>query len=125
MGQPRKYAAKKHETILQTVFVKRMKEELEARQLSVLAFSRLTGAPRERTLADVLYAGAVPRLTVVHQCAVALNLPVMDLLVDKPTKSQENLTNVRKLPVRYPPIFGARREINTGSKKPKRNTPSR
>lgn len=102
MGQPRKKTAKRPETHLQAVFIKRMKEELEKRQLSVLGFSKLEGAPRERTLADVLHAGAVPRLTLVHQCAVALNIPVISLLVDGPAASQETMTG-KVHPLRPPP----------------------
>lgn len=122
MGQPRTRKPKPHETVLQTIFVKRVKQELEDRNLSVLQFSKLTGAPPERTLADVLRAGAVPRLTVVYQCAVALDVPVVSLLLEK--SRQETPTNVRKLPERYKEIFATQHEDRTGSKKSKRN-PSR
>jgi hypothetical protein len=121
MGQPRKKAPKPHETILQTIFVKRVKEELAARELSVLQFSKLIGAPKERTLADVLNAGSVPGLTVVHQCATALGVPVASLLTDMPIRNQEILTNnVRHLP-RLPSVFSRAPKDRTPGQMSKRN----
>lgn len=100
VGRPRTRKVKEPETVLQAIFIKRVKQELEDRQLTPRQFAMLVGAPKERTIYDVLNRGAVPGLTVVHQCAVALNLKATDLLVERAAK--ESATNVRKLPVSYP-----------------------
>lgn len=100
MGRPRTRKPKPHETDLQATFVARLRQELDARQLSVLQFAGIKGAPPERTVADVLNFGAVPRLTFIAQCATALNIPASDLLVPRAAR-QEPMGQIAKLPQRY------------------------
>lgn len=72
--------ARPHESPLQTLFVKRVLEEMEARGLNPYAMSRRIGGPKQKTLDDVLYGGAVPRITLIYQAAVALEVQPWELL---------------------------------------------
>lgn len=121
MGRPRTRKPKEPETALQAIFVKRVRAELEERQLSPRQFAQMVGAPKERTIYDVLNRGAVPGLTVVAQVAAALQMPAYELLIERP-KNHENLTNIRKLPDRYPSIFAAQQKDRTQGKTRRRNT---
>lgn len=107
--------------MLQTIFVKRVKEELEDRQLTPRQFAQLTGAPKERTIYDVLNRGAVPGLTVVHQCAVALNMPATALLVDKPRSQELTTGKVRQLREPPTPVFAPQQSNRTNGKTTVRN----
>lgn len=119
-GRPRTRPAKPPETVLQAIFIKRVKEELG--NISVTELSTRPGAPPQRTLNDVINGGVVPGLTVVAGIAAALGVHPWQLMQDKASKSQENLTNVRRLPDRYPSIFAAQQEGRTKSKARRRNT---
>lgn len=101
-GRPRTRSPKPHETTLQTIFVRRVREEMESRGIAnPTALSRRAGAPPQRTIAAVLEDGVVPGLTVVAGISAALGVHPWQLLVEKIGASQRT-TNVRELPDRYP-----------------------
>lgn len=81
--------SKPHKTTTQTLFVKRVLWELEQRELSVDALSKRVGGPRQKTLDDVIYGGAVPRLTLIHQTAVALDMSAWELLQEPPAEAKK------------------------------------
>jgi transcriptional regulator with XRE-family HTH domain len=122
MGRPRTRKAKGPETALQAIFIKRVREELDERQLTPRQFAQMVGAPKERTIYDVLNRGAVPGLTVVAQVAAALQIPAYQLMIERIAR-QEIPTNIRKLPERYPPIFAVQQKNRTHGKTRRRNTP--
>lgn len=121
-GRPRTRPPKKHESDLQTLFVKRVKEEMGDRGISsITELSGKIGAPPQRTLNAVLNEGVVPGLTVVAGVAAALGVHAWELMAEK-AKNQENLTNVRKLPERYPSWTAKLHKDRTNGKTRKRNT---
>jgi len=65
---------------LQTLLIARVTEEMEARGLNPNALSRRPGAPKQRTLDDVIYGGADPRLSTVQQIADGLGVHPLELL---------------------------------------------
>jgi hypothetical protein len=120
MARPRKRKPKPHETTLQSLFVKRVLEEMG--DISISKFCERVGAPPQTSLNDVLNFGAVPGLTLVYQVATALDLSPWELLKEKPIENQEILTSkVRQLRQQPPPIFGQRNNIRTQGKIPAKN----
>lgn len=65
---------------LQSVFVARVLEEMESRGLNPNSLSKRPGAPKQRTLDDVVYGGADPRLSTVQQVADGLGMHPLELL---------------------------------------------
>lgn len=118
-GRPRTRAPRAHETSLQTLFVKRVKQEMaDQGVVSITELSRRTGAPPQRTLQAVLNEGVVPGLTVVHGIAEALNIRPWELMLEKKREAEVVQDKVRPFPVRYKPWSKNR----TVGKTPKRNT---
>jgi transcriptional regulator with XRE-family HTH domain len=114
MGAKRKKAPA---SVLQEVFLKRLREELERQGLSGNALSRRAGAPAQMTINDVMN-GADPRLKTVDQIARALGIPAWHLLTETVGNKRQDGT-VHKFPELYPPIFG-RRSTDHVSKSPKK-----
>jgi transcriptional regulator with XRE-family HTH domain len=81
------------------VFVKRLKEELQRQGISINALSRREGAPKQRTLNDVVN-GADPRLETVDQIATALGVPAWTLFVEQ----DQYTRRVVEFPT-YPKVF--------------------
>lgn len=123
-GRPRTRPPKKHETTLQSLFVRRVLEEMEDQKIfSAAELAGREGAPSKRTLTAVLNDGHVPGLTVVAGIAAALRMQPWELLADRAkADSRESTTNVRKLPERYGKIFAPHQTDRAITKKPKRNT---
>lgn len=89
---------KKPKTVLQAIFIKRVKEEMG--ELSGNELSKRPGGPPQTTFNDVLN-GADPRLETVHQIATALNIPAWHLFLEKSDLVRlrtETPNNVREFP---------------------------
>ncbi len=84
-------------TTLQTVFLKRVQEEMVRQKISRNALAKRVGAPRQRTLNDVMN-GADPRLETVFQIATALGIPAWQLM----TESASQTSNVTNFPLSSP-----------------------
>lgn len=99
---------KKPKTVLQEMFLKRVREEMGA--LSVNELARRPGAPRQSTFNEVMN-GADPRLETVYRIAVALNIAPWELFLDRAdvvrlrTKTDTNVSKVTQLPG-YPSMLG-------------------
>jgi hypothetical protein len=89
-------------SLLQQIFVKRVREEMAKQSLNALALSERIGAPAYRTIHDVL-AGRDPRLETVAGIATALGKPAHELLRED-TDVGDRRQNVSTLPV-YPAIL--------------------
>jgi hypothetical protein len=79
IGVPSK-RSKKPRTVLQALFIKRVKEEMGA--LSGNELSRRPGGPPQTTFNDVMN-GADPRLETVYQIATALNIPAWHFFIER------------------------------------------
>jgi hypothetical protein len=69
-------------SVLQEVFLRRVREELERQQLSENALSKRLGAPPQRTINSTMN-GRDPTLATVNAFATGLGVHPWQLLVDK------------------------------------------
>jgi hypothetical protein len=103
MGKTRKRREPKPPaTPVHALFVRRVREEMKARDLNPLRLEEY--GIKQRTLADVL-RGADPRLSTVYAAARALGMNTADLLREGPGKRLESPTTPTPLhPPRQPMI---------------------
>jgi len=84
-------------TNLQRIFLKRVREELDARGLSENALSKRVGGPAQKTLNGVMN-GTDPRLATVSQIAEALGIQPWKLLTEGAEKGATlNIAEIDKL----------------------------
>lgn len=76
----KKREPKSPETPLQAIFIKRVREELESRQWSLLTLATRHGGPAYKTLHDAIERGAVPGMTLIYKTAFALEMQPFELL---------------------------------------------
>lgn len=127
--QPMGARGRSGSTPLRELFVRRVREEMYAQELSVNALSKRVGAPRQTTLNDVLAKGADPRLETVYQTAFALGVQPWELLVEVnragekiiPAAVGSERQIVVPLQRKYPTIFAApQKEKDDRAKRRKR-----
>lgn len=89
--KPMKQAKKKApKTTLQALFIRRVQQEMDARDLSENALCARVGGLKQRTLNDVMN-GADPRLETVYKIATALGINPWHLFLE----AQDIPANVR------------------------------
>lgn len=93
---------------LQAVFLKRVREEMEAQGLtSINQLAAREGAPPQTTLNDILSMQSDPRLSQVQKIAVALGqTTAVSLLTESIAVAVPRGKNVHQMPDPYPSIFG-------------------
>lgn len=84
--------------------------------MSIRELTMREGAPKRRTLTDVLNGGAVPSLTLVHQVATALGVHAWELMKERSRAEESPATNIKHLPPRYRPIFAPQQSGRTEGK---------
>lgn len=78
---------------------------MERRNLNGTSLAKLPGAPKQRTIADVLI-GANPGLDTIEKLAFALGIQPVDLLSQSKEQRQGRQDRVVSLSKPYPPTFG-------------------
>lgn len=102
-------------TPVHALFVRRVREEMKARELNPLRLAEY--GIKQRTLADVL-RGADPRLSTVYAAARALGMNAADLLREGPSKRA--ISNVTDLHPPRKPMLPTPAESSTDRKKNRR-----
>jgi ribosome-binding protein aMBF1 (putative translation factor) len=91
---------KEPKSVLQEVFLRRVREELDRQGLSENALSKRVGAPPQRTINSTMN-GRDPTLATVNAFAIGLGVHPWQLLVDKSAGSG---AKTHTLPT-YPPMM--------------------
>lgn len=120
-------------TDLESLFVERLKAELEERKLSANALAKAAKARhfklRQRSVSRILAFEQSPTLEKVHEIAETLGVPAWFLLVQpdqvpqrviSPPVNKTLQTKVLELPRPYPKIFGKKSHPQNGNLKPKK-----
>jgi transcriptional regulator with XRE-family HTH domain len=114
---------------LQLVFAKRLKEELDSREMSANALAKAAKARGfklgQRSVSRMLELKQDPTLEKVYEISQTLGLRAQDLIEDAVTAVKKPLQNVVSLPPRYPKIFGKKSHSGQNGKSKIQKAPIR
>ena len=114
-AKPMRRKPKSH---LQALFLKRLDEELSARELTVNAFTKRAGAPGQSTMNPIFNATTDPRLGTVDKIANALGIPAWHLFIERSDIPSHRRGTISKFP--EAPGIGRQHSVLTGSDKSKK-----